>query len=282
MTCPRIRLNSLLQGLARLVRVPATATMPASSNKAWVVMPLYYYPLTETTWKPLYNAIAAHPDTNFLVVVNPNSGPGVLPLPGHDYIREIPRLNAFENVRTVGYVRIDYCRKPLRQSLAEIRQYADWEVGHNIPGLHVQGIYVDETPNHASTERAEYLDAVRLYIKHVNGLLGERTVVHNPGTPPEGDLSLFGYPDLVCISEEPHQLFAGEGVQKRLAELPLDRARSIYQLSGIPRQQIRDVVHELCKRGQYVFATDLQDDFYESFGPSWEDFISAVDQSDKI
>lgn len=30
--------------------------MPASSNKAWVVMPLYYYPLTETTWKPLYDA----------------------------------------------------------------------------------------------------------------------------------------------------------------------------------------------------------------------------------
>jgi hypothetical protein len=76
-------------------------------------------------------------------------------------------------------------------------------------------------------------------------------------------------------------LYIGEGVQKRLGELPLDRARSIYQISGIPREQIRDAVHELCKRGQYVFATDLVDDFYESFGPSWEDFISAVDQSEK-
>ncbi|ETS77282.1 hypothetical protein PFICI_11156 [Pestalotiopsis fici W106-1] len=252
-----------------------------NSSKAWVVMPLYYYPLTNTTWQPLYDAIAAHPDTNFLVVVNPNSGPGDLPLPGHDYVREVPRLNAFANVRTVGYVRIDYCRKPLRESMAEIRQFADWEVGHNIPGLHVQGIYVDETPNHVSKERSEYLDALRLYIKHVNGLMGDRTVVHNPGTPPEGDLSSFGNPDLVCISEEPHQLYIGEGVQKRLAELPLDRARSIYQISGIPREKIRDAVHELCKRGQYVFATDLVDDFYESFGPSWQDFISAVDQSEK-
>jgi hypothetical protein len=26
------------------------------NGKAWVVMPLYYYPLTEKTWQPLYDA----------------------------------------------------------------------------------------------------------------------------------------------------------------------------------------------------------------------------------
>jgi hypothetical protein len=251
------------------IQIPRINMSSISSSKAWVVMPLYYYPLTNTTWQPLYDAcvtsipcpvcqdlhpggqvdrnlevqvkvvplflscshisshtvfvittspsphpselkgrgycygrktirlkpqsrrdphgltfkcphgtysIAAHPDTNFLIVVNPNSGPGDLPLPGPHYVQEVPRLNAFANVRCVGYVRIDYCRKPLRESMAEVRQYADWNTGFNIPGLHVHGIYVDETPNHVSQERSEYLDALRLYIKRVNGLLGERTV----------------------------------------------------------------------------------------------------------
>lgn len=28
----------------------------ADRTRPWVVMPLYYYPLDEATWKPLYDA----------------------------------------------------------------------------------------------------------------------------------------------------------------------------------------------------------------------------------
>ncbi|KAI1860481.1 hypothetical protein JX265_009880 [Neoarthrinium moseri] len=232
-----------------------------NNGKAWVVMPLYYYPLTEKTWKPLHDAISAHPDTNFLVVVNPRSGPGDYPLPGQDYVREIPRLNAFSNVCTVGYVKIDYCRRPIAETFAEIRQYANWATHHS--GLYVEGIYVDETPNHVSAERSVYLDAV----------------VHNPGTPPEGDLTAFGNPDLVCICEEPYHKLRSENLQKRLEDFRIDRSRSIYQISGVPAGEVQDVAQEMCRRGQYVFVTDLVDDFYESFGPSWNEFVGAVNRS---
>src|SRR4051812_36027461 len=99
---------------------------------ACIVMPLYIYPLAEITWKPLYDAyvtttpqatlathdadktrsITAHRNLDFLIIVNPNSGPGGEPLPSHDYVRELPKLNALPNVRTVGYLAIEYCRKP--------------------------------------------------------------------------------------------------------------------------------------------------------------------------
>ncbi|KAH2780157.1 hypothetical protein KXW01_005652 [Aspergillus fumigatus] len=88
--------------------------------KSGVLVPLYIYPLSTTTWAPLYDAITAHPDLDFLVVVNPNSGPGDLPSPNKDYAREVPKLNAFPNVYTVGYIRIHYCDKPLEKVYQEI------------------------------------------------------------------------------------------------------------------------------------------------------------------
>jgi hypothetical protein len=262
--------------------------------------------------------IAANPDINFLVVVNPNSGPGSGPLPGHDYVREVPILNSFPNVVTVGYVRIHYCKKPLAETCAEIDTYANWNRNHDIPGLHVQGIYVDETPNHESDISGRYLDHISHFIKHNDGLLGKRMVrmrqpppvppleeennllqlapcwptlpcfvltagrfclkqvVHNPGTPPEGDLASFGDPDLVCICEEPYGLYQATGLQKRLDDLSPEYERCVYQISGIPVNEMDRVVRELCQRGQFVFATDLMDDFYESFGPSWHAFVAAV------
>ncbi|KAH0598138.1 hypothetical protein MHUMG1_04510 [Metarhizium humberi] len=257
------------------------ADLDRNRTRPWVVMPLYYYPLDEATWKPLYDAAASYPDVNFLVVVNPNSGPGAAPLPGKDYAREVPRLNAFANVHAVGYVRVDYCRKPLADACAEIDRYARWRRHPDAPpGLHVEGIYVDETPNHYSPDAARYLDHLRRLVKASDGLAGERsTVVHNPGTPPEGELASFGDPDLVCVCEEPYHLFQGDGLQRRLVDWAPEHERCVYQISGVPQDELPAAVRDLCRRGRYVFATDLVDDFYESFGPSWPGFVAAVSEA---
>lgn len=108
--------------------------------------------------------------------MNPNSGPGAAPLPGHDYEREVPRLNAFANVCTVGYVLIDYCRRPLHDVCHDIDRYAGWAADYQNTKLGVQGIYLDETPNHHSTGRALYLEALTRYIKAKDGLMGQRMV----------------------------------------------------------------------------------------------------------
>jgi hypothetical protein len=137
-----------------------------------------------------HDSIAAHPSVEFLVIVNPNSGPGAESLPGHDYERELPKLNAASNVTTIGYVRVDYCKKPLHDVCEEIDRFAGWHAG-DAPGLAMQGIYVDETPNHFSAGRALYLEALWKHIKGKDGLLGQRLV---SGTPDQAECEPGGAP----------------------------------------------------------------------------------------
>jgi hypothetical protein len=93
-----------------------------------------------------------------------------------DYSREIPKLNAHANVVTAGYIRIDYCKRPLSEVCIEIDTYASWATEYEKTGLGVGGILLDETPNHYTAERAEYLDAVWQHIKATPGIQGDRLV----------------------------------------------------------------------------------------------------------
>lgn len=109
------------------------------------------------------------------MIINPNSGPGDIPSPDPNYAREVARLNSYPNVYLIGYIRIDYCRKPLPETLAEIDRYAHWATDER-PGLGLGGIMVDETPNHHTAERAEYLQKLHEYVKSVEGILRDRLV----------------------------------------------------------------------------------------------------------
>lgn len=167
-----------------------------------VLVPLYIYPLSDETWRPLYEAfvipnlllgeiahfglrhsIHSHPNTDFLVVVNPDSGPGGSPLPSHDYVREVPRLNNYKNVTTVGYVLVDYCRRPLSDVFKDIDTYAGWAANPEYPGLGLGGIFLDETPNHFSEHCAEFLETLRQHIKSAPGFSGDKLVSFQPDLP---------------------------------------------------------------------------------------------------
>jgi hypothetical protein len=79
-------------------------------------------------------------------------------------------------VYTVGYIRIDYCRKPLGEACEEIARYAGWAADYEATKLGVRGIFVDETPNHESEERVEYLERLTRFIKGCEGILGDKFV----------------------------------------------------------------------------------------------------------
>lgn len=83
--------------------------------------------------------------------------------------------------------------------------------------------------------------------------------------------------DLVVTCEEPYDRYASEGVQQRLQDYFFHRLRSGYQISGVPKEQIREVTRELRQKGAYVFATSLVEDFYESFGECWQEFVGAME-----
>ncbi|KAL4874592.1 Spherulation-specific family 4 [Aspergillus karnatakaensis] len=218
--------------------------------------------------------IETNPTLDFLVIVNPNSGPGDTPLPDANYSREVPRLNSYRNVYTVGYIRVDWCRRPLEESKAEVARYAGWSESYETTGLGVRGIFVDETPNHHSEEREAYLAELTEYIKSVEGVLEGRFVVHNPGTAPARSLAKSA--DLSFVCEEPYSRFRSEEVQRWLALHPFDRSQAGYMISGVPEDEVHELVQELRERSAYIFVTEVEEDFYESFGASWGGFMEAL------
>jgi hypothetical protein len=124
------------------------------------------------------SSVSAHPALEFIVIINPNSGPGAPPWwPNADYTRGIPKLNACKNVQTVGYVRTDYCKRPEEEVMDDIATYARWSHESGIDGLAVEGIFFDETPNSCpDEENFEYLSAISRRVKETEGILGKRTV----------------------------------------------------------------------------------------------------------
>lgn len=165
--------NSLLQGL-----------------KATVLVPLYIYPTSSTTYDPLHKAyvfpfhfpnrklttrdsVQAHPNLNFTVIINPNSGPGESALPDSSYTPEIAKLNSFPNVRTVGYVRTGYGTRNISDVLADVTTYSGWSSGVNIS---MHGIFFDEAPYDYSDENAAFLLTINQAVKNSTGIQPDRIV----------------------------------------------------------------------------------------------------------
>ena len=63
-------------------------------------------------------------------------------MPDGNYTREISRLNAHANVRTVGYVSTNYAKRDPKAMSRDLNVYSAW-ADEDI-GMH--GIFLDETP----------------------------------------------------------------------------------------------------------------------------------------
>ncbi|KAF2198388.1 hypothetical protein GQ43DRAFT_164042 [Delitschia confertaspora ATCC 74209] len=243
--------------------------MPPASN---VLLPLYIYPLPGA-WEQLYRALSTYPNLSFTVILNPRNGPGASVFPDPNYSREIPKLNAQPNITTVGYVRTNYCRRSIKEVCQDVKRYAGWST---IPGLGVRGVFFDETPNLFSSEVAEYLEEVNRCVKGSEGMLGERLVIHNPGTVPDAGFATSG-PDATTVVEESFAQYKSAIVQERLSSLlPYGWSRCCYIVHSVPREEIRELVMELRERGRYLFVTESNEDFYVKFGESWVDFVEAM------
>lgn len=116
----------------------------------------------------MQDRIINHPALNFTVIVNPASGPGSSSTPDANYTREIPRLNAYANVRTVGYVSTAYAERDLEAILRDIDVYSAWpEVA--TADLGVQGIFLDETPAQYNDASADSLETIAAHVKSAAG-----------------------------------------------------------------------------------------------------------------
>jgi hypothetical protein len=55
-----------------------------------------------------------------------------------------------------------------------------------------------------------------------------------------------------------------------------NRSSSSLIVHSVPIDQIETLTLDLAKRAEYVFVTDLTEDYYNSFGPGWERFVKVV------
>lgn len=119
-------------------------------------------------------SFTAHPELNFTVIVNPQSGPGTSPLPSSQYSFQVQQLNTYPNVQKVGYVRTGYATRNITDVLQDVATYSGWP--SNSSALAMDGIFFDEIPSEYSTEMANYLTTINKAVKDSPGLEPNRTV----------------------------------------------------------------------------------------------------------
>lgn len=99
--------------------------------------------------------------------------------------------------------------------------------------------------------------------------------MHNPGTIPDPYLAREKC-DITAIFEASYSSYQSEWTQAQLDAHHYDRASSSIIVHSTPIEEIGNLVNELRLRAEYLFVTDLQDQYYESFGAGWKTFIDAV------
>lgn len=139
------------------------------------------YRVTKTPYFCAEKRLTKYPQVQFLVIVNPNSGPGNNTL-GTDanFIREIPRLNSYANVRTIGYVRTGWTTRDIDIVLSEVSTYASWSNSTYSSGpisYELSGIFFDEAPNNYTTNGQTYMNRIDQFVKTNSGFGGVNYVV---------------------------------------------------------------------------------------------------------
>jgi hypothetical protein len=79
-------------------------------------------------------------------------------------------------VTTVGYVRMEYCKRSVEHVFEDVAIYSGWSKNHESDGIYVEGIFLDEAPNEYSHEVEKYLKTVSENIKAAPGILGQKLV----------------------------------------------------------------------------------------------------------
>lgn len=196
--------------------------------------------------------------------------------PNGDYVREIPRLNAYRNVQLLGYVRAAYCNRQLSHVTDDIETYASRSTGENAyAALGVQGIFVDETVNLYTKKQKDYLDKIDSRAHGLDGIGGDKIIVHNPGTAVHAKLAAPG-PDVTVVVETSYAEFVKKEYQEWLKTSPYGRSRSCYMVHSVPEGLVAGLTRALRERAEYLFVTSETIEFYSKWAVSWESFVAAV------
>ncbi|CAK7227282.1 hypothetical protein SCUCBS95973_006487 [Sporothrix curviconia] len=190
----------------------SSATTPAASaDPVGLLVPLYEYPTGTTAtadWQALIDAIDAHPQLPFYVVVNDGNGPPYAPNPPAsmpDWAPWIDAVNARGNAKTIGYIYTSASARDYATLTAAVDQYAAWTTTAGFTNnasaydIHIDGIFFDEIDTDPSLLSNNV--ALASYAKTAFAGRGG-PVVLNPGTLVDaGSESLFDVADSILQIE---------------------------------------------------------------------------------
>jgi hypothetical protein len=107
----------------------------------------------------------------FLVIINPHSGPRNDTILDPNYEREIPVLNSKQNVRIIGYVRTGWATRNITEVLDGVSIYASWAT-NKTANYQIHGIFFDETPNNYTSNGVSFMTDVTQFAKNQTGFGG--------------------------------------------------------------------------------------------------------------
>lgn len=99
-------------------------------------------------------------------------------------------------------------------------------------------------------------------------------VIHNPGTIPDARFD-DSSTDITVVFEGSYSDLQSQ--QAQLASLPEGRSHYSYMLHSVPaKTDLGKFVDSLSQHAEFLFLTSLTQNYYESFGSQWEEFVDAI------
>lgn len=263
--------------------------------------PLVYGVISSPLVLGLTDRLNNYPKVQFLVIVNPDNGPGNNTM-DPNFQRELPKLTAMSNVRTIGYVHTGWATRDMAIVLNEVSAYASW--ANKSARYELDGIFFDEAPNNYTQDRENYMKSIDEYVKSDNRFGGVNyvppasgsswsvQVVHNPGSIPD-DNRLFSGADLIVVFEGPYSEYSSgpnsAELRNALQQLPsrdvnnYGRKNYAYMFNALPsnwsQDDLSNFIYGIEGGAQYMFVSDNDPDvqnIYATFGSNWNEFIEIV------
>ncbi|KPV74677.1 uncharacterized protein RHOBADRAFT_53634 [Rhodotorula graminis WP1] len=243
--------------------------MPLVAAKTSVLLPLYEY--SEDCWPELQTAASQNPTLDFVLILNPDSGP--LSDPTNAALACVPKLRALLPGSTlVGYVRTGYGERGADEVRRDVDEYAGWdgiEVEGGLGTAKLDGVFFDEVEGGEGNEE--------LYRGHAEGAREafgqEGTVVFNPGTT-VGD-AYYAMANVVVAYESAFADYSDSLLPPR-SLLP----QAAIMLHDFSLASYTSTVAALGAPALgSIFITDAKIDdvdVYQTWGGGWYDFCRAV------
>lgn len=240
------------------------------ATSSFVFFPLYIYP-SGSALNPLYNAIVSTPLLQYIIIINPNSGPGTTSCPSSDYITAIDKLNKYPNVLLLGYTHTSYTARPVSNVLTDVSRYANWSKCSTTKDVHMDGIFFDEAPDKHSTAAYHYMSQVAIAASRSLGY-----VAFNPGVKP--DSRYFDLANNICVWENAYSKYSSSAWSSlTLAQ----RAKSsilihTFNSNASKQKSIVSAIETSGVAGLYITTVSLGANPWGSFSSLWGAFVTAI------